>query len=151
MSAYSARVTNWPLFGAVLLIGAVMIVAAYAMHPQQWGLAVAGVGVWLIALMFASVQVTVGASGVTARIGLGIPVVHVRLEEIESVEAVNLARRQVGGWGLHWTPWRKTRLVVRSGPTLVVHRRDASKLSISARDPQAAVAALESWRRAPTS
>lgn len=151
MSAYSARITNWPLFGTVSLIGAVMIVAAYAMHPHPWGLALAGAVVWLIALVFASVQVTVGAAGVTARIGPGIPVVHVRLEEIESVEAVNLSRRQVGGWGLHWTPWRKTRLIVRSGPTLVVHRRDAPKLSISARDPRAAVAALESWRRAPAS
>jgi hypothetical protein len=138
-TVYSGRVTNWPLFWVVnaLAIALVAMSGLPKIHPYSL-LLVAGV-VLISNLTVTSIRTTAGPSGVVVRYGLfGIPRFRYPADRIASAEAIDLPFSKMGGWGLHWSPWRGTRMTIRSGPTLQLHLVSGREVAISAADPGAA-------------
>jgi hypothetical protein len=142
-TAYSGRVTNWPLFWVVVATAAVLA-ALFGVEPKHpVGLLIGAVAVIGAALVFTNIGLTVGANGVVARYGLlGVPRFSFPTAEIEHAEAIDVPASQMGGWGLHYSPWRGTRMTVRSGPTLQLELTSGARVAISANDPVAAAAVV---------
>lgn len=137
-TVYSGRVTNWPLIWAMNGL-AVLLVAFSGVHGPDRGLIVVAAVIVVTNLTMTSVRTTAGPNGVVVRYGvLGYPRFRFAAASIERAEGIELARHQVGGWGIHWTPWRGTRLTIRSGPTLVLHLVHGGRVQISAVDAAAA-------------
>lgn len=138
-NAFSSRVTNWPLFWLLnALAVALMLMSGFspAALPGLIGFAV----VLLVAnLTMTSVRITVGPTGVVVHYGLlGWPRFRYPISTISSAEAQNLSFAQAGGLGVHWSPWRGTRLVLRTGPALVLNRPAHTPVMISCDDPAVA-------------
>lgn len=144
MTIYSGRVTNWPLFWLANALAVPLLVLSGFPHVP-WGVTLTTGAVLLIAnLTVTSVRTTAGPSGVVVRYGVfGVPRFRYPRERIAGAEAVDVPFRSMGGWGIHWSPWRGTRLTIRSGPSLRLHLHGGGEVTISAQDPAAAVAALD--------
>jgi hypothetical protein len=141
---YTCRVTNWKLFGllAALCVVPLAVWAVVPRHPV--GLLVCAVVLALVSVVFSSVGLAVGPRGVTVRLGpVGWPAARIARERITDARAVTLPATKVGGWGLHYSPWRGGRLIVRSGPALRLQLAGGGTLTISAEDPAAAVRVLD--------
>ena len=48
----------------------------------------------------------------------------------------------MGGWGVHWSPWRGTRLTIRSGASLRLRLTNGRDVTISAVDPASAATVI---------
>jgi hypothetical protein len=142
-TVYSGRATNWPLFWlANALVVALIAMSGFPkVHP---------ISVFVVALLIlvanatvTSIRTTAGPNGVVVRYGLfGLPRFRYPVARIASAEAIDLPVSKMGGWGLHWSPWRGTRMTIRSGPTLQLHLVGGSRVAISADDPAAAAAVI---------
>src|SRR5262249_19125971 len=104
---YTCRVTNWKLFGLLAALCAVPL-AVWAVVPRHpVGLLVCAVVLALVSVVFSSVGLAVGPRGVTVRLGpVGWPAARIARERITDARAVTLPATRVGGWGLHYSPWR---------------------------------------------
>lgn len=142
-TAYSCTVANRTLAGFGVVAGAVLV-AVFAFTPAHpvaslVGGVVVAVAVW----EFSTIRLTAGPGGVTVRYGLfGFPRYHYPSDQIASARAEDLSFAQLGGLGMHWSPWRGTRLTVRPGPTLQLVLTSGGTVAISAADPKAAAAVL---------
>lgn len=147
-TVYSGRVTNWLLFWTVNLIVAALAVVAVSDRPARPGLLGAAVVVLLVNLTMTSLRTTAGPDGVTVHYGvLGLPRFRYRVATIERADAVDLPLTRIGGLGVHWSPWRGTRLTIRTGPQLELHLRTGRTVTISVADPQAAAAVINAGER----
>ena len=144
--AYTERTTSWPLFGTLMATGVVLIVVGPFTGPgAAAALVVCGVVTVVTALLFTSINLSVGAGRVHAGLGpFGHPSLDYPLAEIQRAEAVDIPLRRMRGWGLHHWPGGSVRLTVRSGPTLVLHRLDGPLVQISSRRPEAAAELINS-------
>ena len=145
-TVYSGRVTNWPLIWVMNGL-AVLLLAMSGVRGLDPGLVIAAVVIVLVNLSMTSLRTTAGPNGVVVRFGVfGLPRFRFAISAIEQAEAVEVARSQMGGWGIHWSPWRGTRLTIRSGPALRLRlangKPNGRHVTISAADPQAAAAAV---------
>lgn len=141
-TVYSGRVTNWPVIWIANVL-AVALLAMSGVHGFDPVLLIAVIVIVLANLSMTSLRTTAGPNGVVVRYGvLGIPRFRFALSAIEHAEAIDVPRSQMGGWGIHWSPWRGTRLTIRSGPTLRLRLTSGKQVAISAADPQAAAAAV---------
>ncbi len=146
-NAFSSRVTNWPLFWImnVLAVGLVLMSGGGA-DPF---LIVFAVVLLLANLTLTSVRVTAGPAGVVVHYGLlGLPRFRYDVSTISRAEADDLPLSRLGGLGVHWSPWRGTRLTIRTGPVLVLHRNTGLPITISCNDPQSAVAVINQLQAA---
>lgn len=142
-TAFSSRVTNWPLFWIANLL-ALGLIALSGAHPLGPGLIVLIVALVVTNVTISSVRVTVGSGVVSVYYGLlGWPRFRYPISTISAAEARDLPASQLAGWGIHWSPWRGTRLTIRSGPVLVLHRHGRRPVTISCNDAPTAVALIE--------
>ncbi len=146
-TVYSGRVTNWPLIGVATLLAVVLVLAGGGFGDARPGalviLAVVALMLVAVVLTTSSVRTTTGRNGVLVRFGaLGWPRFSYPLSTIRAVEALDLSLWTTGGWGIHWSPWRGTRLTLRSGPALRLQLASGRKVTVSVKDPAAALAAL---------
>lgn len=124
-------------------ITAVMVVQAReALWIPLLALAIVGVAF----ATTASFRVIAGADGLTVRSQLGLPKVHVPLDEIVSVRAVVCQPfGEFGGFG-----WRvgldgRTGIVLRTGPAIEVERRDKRPLVVTVDGAEVGVATLNAY------
>jgi len=141
------------LIGAVvvLVVGvtAVMVVEA---HEAFWIPLLTLVIIGFAFASSASFRVRAGADGLTVRSQIGFPRVHVPLDEIVSVRAVECHPfGEFGGFG-----WRigldgRTGIVLRTGPAIEVERRGRRPLVVTVDGAEVAAATLQAYldRRTP--
>jgi hypothetical protein len=121
----SSRVTNWPLWWLMDVLAAALVLM-------------------IASLTLTSIRVTVGSATVTVHCGLlGLPRFRYRSRTISRAEVTDRGFGQLDGLGLRWSPWRGTRLTVRSGPVLVLHREARGAVTISCADPGPAEALID--------
>ncbi|WP_375485857.1 hypothetical protein [uncultured Jatrophihabitans sp.] len=138
-TVYSGRVTNWPLFWLMNVLALALVALVVADVQARVPLAIAAVVVLVANLTITSVRTTAGPQGVVVRFGLlGLPRFRFATATIERAEAVDVPPHRLGGLGVHWSPWRGTRLTIRSGPQLQLRRRGAKPVTITAENPRAA-------------
>ncbi len=143
-TVYSGRVTNWPLFWVMNVLAVALIAFSGVPHVAWAPIVVAAVVVLAANLTVTSVRTTAGPQGVAVRYGvLGVPRFRYPLGRIAGAEAVDIPVSRMGGWGIHWSPWRGTRLTIRSGPSLRLHLVGGAEVTISADDPQSAVKVID--------
>jgi hypothetical protein len=149
---YSGRSTNWPMIW--LSIALVVPLVVMAKGPgDSW--ASIGLAIPLIVAVAAadvltatSVRTTVGPKGVAVHFGvLGWPRFRYPLHRIEHVEAIEVPMSQLA-WGMYWWPRRGLMLTLRTGPALRLTLTNGRKVTISTPDPQTALLAIDSARRA---
>lgn len=88
-------------------------------------------------------HVQVGASGLTARSGLGVFRFHVPVDDIEAVAAVHVnAMGEFGGVGIRKAPGRFG-IVMRSGEALELTRGNGQRFLVTVDDPDTAAALLQ--------
>ena len=146
-TVYSGRVTNWPLIWATIVIAVPLVLLGGGFSDVRPGaLVLLGMVVLIllaVVVTTSSVRTTTGANGVLVRFGvLGWPRFSYPLSTIRTVEVVHLSFWATGGWGIHWSPWRGTRLTLRSGPALRLRLMNGRSVTVSVNDPGAALAAL---------
>ena len=138
--AFSSRVTNWPLFWTMNVLAVGLVLMSGLSHPFVPGLIVVAVVLLAANLTLTSVRVTVGPAGVVVHYGvLGWPRFRYEMSTITTAETGNVPLSRLGGLGVHWSPWRGTRLTIRSGPVLILNRTNRRPITISCNDPEAAV------------
>jgi hypothetical protein len=143
-TVYSGRVTNWPLFWLANAIAGALFVSAGLADLRSAPVVIAAAVLVVANLVITSVRTTAGPGGVVVRYGVfGLPRFRYANDEIESAEAIDVPFAQMGGWGIHWSPWRGTRLTIRSGPSLRLHLRRGHTVTVSVEHPEAAVAVLD--------
>ena len=93
-----------------------------------------------------SVRTTVGPAGVVVRYGvLGLPRFRYPIGEDLARRGRRRADLGDGRLGHHWSPWRGTRLTIRSGPSLRLQLRTGKQVVISAEDPATAAAVVNRY------
>ena len=138
-TVYSGRVTNWAVFWTMNVLAVALLAPVVADRRALVPCVVTAVVVLVANLTMTSVRTTAGPNGVVVRYGvLGFPRFRFAATAIESAAAVDLPLHSMGGFGVHWSPWRGMRLTIRSGPQLELHLRGRKPVTISAEDPQAA-------------
>ena len=142
-TVYSGRVTNWPLFWTMNALALALLALSGLPDVALAPTVVAALVLLLANLTVTSVRTTAGPGGVIVRYGvLGLPRFHYPAARISSAEAVDVPFSRMGGWGVHWSPWRGTRLTIRSGPSLRLNLTNGRAVTISAVEPQAAATVL---------
>lgn len=142
--AFSSRVTNWPLFWTMNLLAVALVVSGGLSSPYLPGLLIVAIVLLVANLTLTSVRVTVGPSEVVVYYGLlGLPRFRYPISTISNAEAAEIGLARLGGLGVHWSPWRGTRLTIRSGPSLVLRRHDHQPVTISCEHPDEAAALIK--------
>ncbi len=142
-TVYSGRVTNWPLVVLSTALAVLLVGISGLSHPDVVGLLVVAAVVILSDLTMTSLRTTAGPNGVVVRYGvLGLPRFRYPAATIDHAEAIDVPVSRMGGWGIHWSPWRGTRLTIRSGPTLQLHLVNGKRVAISADDPHSAASVV---------
>ncbi|MBO9627680.1 MAG: DUF1648 domain-containing protein [Microbacterium sp.] len=129
----------------VIVVGitAVMVVQA---GEQAWIPAVTLVIVGLAFASSASFRVKAGPDGLRVRSLLGVPRVHVPLEEIVSVRAVDCNPfGEFGGFGWRLGLDGRTGIVLRRGPAIEVQRRDKRPLVVTVDGADVAAGVLQAY------
>jgi hypothetical protein len=144
--AYSSTVVSPWLALASVITGAALTAWTLTVAPGNLvgplaGLVVAAAGIYLttVRLAVGTERIVLG-QGPWPRSGRVIPTAH-----IAEAHAENLTLGQVFGIGIAWQE-RTTRMTVRPGPALVLSLSNGECIRISTRDPDAAVAVIQSAR-----
>jgi Protein of unknown function (DUF1648) len=133
----------WIVVGVCVVIAAVTIVSTVATSGQYWWLSFVPVAVLLPVLSNFAWTVRVDARGLRIRSVLGIPVVHIPLDQVTSADVVDVrAFSQYGGWGIRFALNGRLGVIVRSGEALEVHRRRGLDVVVTVDDASAAAALL---------
>ncbi len=146
-TVYSGRVTNWPLIWVTNVLAVALLIGSGTDEAALVPLLVAAVALLAVNATMTSVRTTAGPNGVVVRYGLlGLPRFRYPAADITSAEAVDVPFAKMGGWGVHWSPWRGTRLTIRSGPALRLERRRGGPVTISAENPRVAASVVNAQR-----
>lgn len=133
----------------VLVVGvtAVMVVQA---GEQAWIPLLTLVIIGLAVASSASFRVTAGPDGLSVRSMLGVPRVHVPLDEIVSVRAVDCNPfGEFGGFGWRLGTDGRTGIVLRRGPAIEVERRDKRPLIVTVDGAEVGAGVLQAYLDAP--
>lgn len=138
--AWSGVIRSRVLDVAVVIIGAMFvgaIVLAVALgEPSVWITAVVLGLATLSCLMLVPVRLTIDQRGIRlVSVVLRVPLIRVRLENIEAVTADTIDPLQWGGWGFRISG-AGLAYVTRRGPGLVVTRRSGGAVAITIADPE---------------
>ncbi|MGB3733006.1 DUF1648 domain-containing protein [Microbacterium sp.] len=138
---------------AMLVVGLVVVVVVgitavmvVERHEAWWIPVLTLVIIGAAFVTSASFRVRAGADGLTVRSQVGFPRVHVPLEEIASVRAVECHPfGEFGGFG-----WRigldgRSGIVLRTGPAIEVERRDKRPLVVTVDGADVGVATLNAY------
>jgi len=134
------------LLWVVIGVAAVVICTLGFLNPGAWWLWAIAVpsliiGV-LVVLALSRIRVSITASGLRLRSGLGISLVHVPLDRIVGVEVLNSSPNV--GRGVRSLPDGTRAFVLNEGPAVRVGVRGSADLLVSVRDSSRAAAALRS-------
>ncbi len=141
-ASLSAGLT-WGIVLICVAIAAVTIVSTILTKGQYWWIAFIPLVVLLIALSNFAWTVRVDARGLTIRSVLGIPVVHVPLDQVTSADVIDVqAISQYGGWGIRLAFNGRLGVIVRSGEALEVHRSKGLDVVVTVDDASSAAALL---------
>ncbi|WP_413451188.1 hypothetical protein AA0Y32_17560 [Georgenia phoenicis] len=144
--AWSRLVVSVPMVGAAVVaagaLGIGVVAALDAGTGWAVGLGVVAAAVVVAVLSLAFVRVTVDHRGLSARpAAVGPSLVSVPLGDVLSVQTVDVAASEWGGWGV-----RRRRgeiaLVLRSGPGMKVERRNGRAATVTLSDPGEPAAVL---------
>jgi hypothetical protein len=125
------------------VISAVTILSTVATNGQYWWFAFVPVFVLLVVLSNFAWTVRVDDRGLRIRSVLGIPVVHVPLDQVTSADVTDVqAFSQYGGWGIRLALNGRIGVIVRSGEALEVHRRKGLDVVVTVDDAGSAAALL---------
>jgi hypothetical protein len=133
----------WFIILICVAIGVVTVVSTILTNGQYWWISFVPVVVLLIALSNFAWTVRVDARGLTIRSVLGIPVVHVPLDQVTSADVIDVqAISQYGGWGIRIALNGRLGVIVRSGEALEVHRSKGLDVVVTVDDASTAAALL---------
>jgi hypothetical protein len=142
-AVWSARVqSRWALVAAAALAAGLVLVAVLS---GPWWLAVVGPLAGLVTASLSEIVATADRRGLTIAYGpLGWPRQTVPLEQIDSVESIDIDPWRVGGWGYRKVPRRPgvTAIVIRAGEGIRVRRRDGRELLVTVPDATTAAGLL---------
>jgi hypothetical protein len=94
------------------------------------------------------VRVTASERGLRIAFGpFGWPSKHMPLERIERAEATEIEPLRWGGWGYRWAGPRRSAVVVRRGPGLVLDLRGGGRFAVTVDEPAPAAGLLNDLRR----
>ena len=142
-TAYVSAGMIWIVVLICVVIAVVTIVSTIATNGQYWWLSFVPVVVLLITLSNFAWTVRVDARGLRIRSVLGIPVVHVPLDQISSADVTDVqALSQYGRWGIRFALNGRIGVIVRSGEALEVHRRKGLDVVVTVDDAASAAALL---------
>jgi hypothetical protein len=100
-----------------------------------------GLAFVILALLFASVYVTVDNQGLRVLLGGGVRVKKLELDRITAVEAIDLEPSAWGGWGYRVIPGGSA-VVLRRGDALAVTMSDDRKFAVTVDDAATGAALL---------
>lgn len=120
------------------------VIWAITVAATVWGFTVDALAGWLLlgssTLLTVAIMTTlwyrvrVDATGLTATSMLGLPVIRVRADEVERVEATHVAPyAEFGGWGIRMAPGRFG-IVLRTGDGIVVGRKSKRDFVVTVDD-----------------
>jgi hypothetical protein len=133
----------WFIILICVAIGAVTVVSTILTNGQYWWISFVPVVVLLIALSNFAWTVRVDSRGLTIRSVLGIPVIHVPLEQVTLADVIDVqALSQYGGWGIRFALNGRIGVIVRSGEALEVHRSRRLDVVVTVDDAGSAAALL---------
>jgi hypothetical protein len=133
----------WIVVGVCVVIAAITIVSTIATSGEYWWISFVPVVVLLVVLSNFAWTVRVDARGLRIRSVLGIPVVHIPLDQVTSADVVDVqALSQYGGWGIRFALNGRLGVIVRSGEALEVHRRKGLDVVVTVDDAGSAAALL---------
>ncbi|GAA2856303.1 DUF1648 domain-containing protein [Microbacterium arabinogalactanolyticum] len=140
-------------FIVVLVVG-ITAVMVFEAHEAFWIPLLTLVIIGFAFATSASFRVRAGADGLTVRSQVGFPQVHVPLDEIVSVRAVECHPfGEFGGFGWRVGMDGRTGIVLRTGPAIEVERRDKRPLVVTVDGAEVGAATLQAYldRRAESS
>lgn len=151
--AWSTRISS-PLF--TIIAAALVILAALcaiAAATSNTGGVLVGVAVFAIAalsvLALTPVRLSVDYRGIRlTSVILRIPLIRVGLSSIESVTTDTIDPLQWGGWGYRLSGNGRA-YITRSGPGIIIHRRNASPIAITVPNPDQAAAIANALTQHP--
>jgi hypothetical protein len=133
----------WVVVAVCAVIAAITILSTIATDGQYWWFAFVPVVVLLIVLSNFAWTVRVDDRGLRIRSVLGIPVVHVPLDQVTSADVTDVrALSQYGGWGIRFALNGRIGVILRSGEALEVHRRKGLDVVVTVDDASSAAALL---------
>lgn len=140
----------WFLGIVVALLAGATIWAFGLPGPVGW-IMLATLVVMLIAAMSTLwYRVRISDEGLVATAALGWPVIRVKANEIEQVQALHVVPfAEFGGWGLRWAPGRFG-LVLRTGEGILVSRKGKRDFVVTVDDAEAGAALLAAVAQTPT-
>jgi hypothetical protein len=131
------------LCALALAAGALLVEGA-----AGWILVATAVVVALAMTWVSMVRVTASERGLRIDFGpFGFPSKHMPLERIERAEATEIEPMRWGGWGYRWAGPRRSAVVVRRGPGLVLDLRGGGRFAVTVDEPAPAAGLLNDLRR----
>jgi hypothetical protein len=113
-----------------------------------WVLVGSGLAVAVAITWVSIVRVTASERGLRIAFGpFGWPSKHMPLERIERAEATEIEPLRWGGWGYRWAGPRRSAVVVRRGPGLVLDLRGGGRFAVTVDEPAPAAGLLNDLRR----
>lgn len=140
-----SRVALAVMLAALASSLAVLVIALFAVEAtaETWIIGGTALLVCLLAVAFTVFHIRVDATGLGARSAFGWPRVHIPLEEIESIDLVEInPLGDFGGWGWRYNPGHGQGIVLRSGEALRVTRTNGKLLTVTIDDAATAAALL---------
>jgi hypothetical protein len=132
-------------FIVVLVVG-ITAVMVFEAHEAFWIPLLTLVIIGFAFATSASFRVRAGADGLTVRSQVGFPQVHVPLDEIVSVRAVECHPfGEFGGFGWRVGMDGRTGIVLRTGPAIEVERRDKRPLVVTVDGAEVGAATLRAY------
>lgn len=134
----------------LVIIAATVWVCSVQVSPAEQGAMVATrvmmVVVALLMLVLALTsswfRVRIDEQGLEVRSAIGWPVFRLPADEVQSVEAAQIAPlAEFGGWGMRWAPGRFG-IVMRTGEGIIAKRKDGRIFAVTLDDAETAASAL---------
>lgn len=146
--AWSGITGSWVLAVAVGVVGAILVAVliGWIVTRQPGLLVIASVLLLatLSALLLQPVRLTVDRRGIRLSSALlRIPLIRVRLEDIDEVLADTVDPARWGGWGYRISG-SGLAYVARKGPGLIIRKRNGGAVAITINDPQQPAAVANS-------
>ena len=145
-TATMSRVAVLIVAAVVVLVVGVTAVMAFQAAEKAWIPILTLVLIGGAFASSASFRVRIGPDGLSVRSQVGFPRVHVPLDEIESVRAVECNPfGEFGGFGWRLGLDGRTGIVLRRGPAIEVERRDKRPLVVTVDGAQVGAAVLQAY------
>ncbi|OYN87957.1 DUF1648 domain-containing protein [Parenemella sanctibonifatiensis] len=113
-----------------------------------WAIAGTGVLIALLVLMMTAFRVRFDAAGFQARSLVGWPRVQIPIDEIASVEVVEInPMGDFGGWGWRFNSTYGQGIVMRAGEALLVTRTNGKRITVTVDDATTAAGLLRGYQQ----